>query len=365
VPFLPLAQEIAFTQDEKSYSVFGSLDWHITEQFKLSPGVRGTRVTKDFAGALFYGTASQPYGGVVTLPTNLTPLAAALGLGTPYNRTLSRTDDAWMPSLSAQYQFDRNVMTYASYTRGFKSGGFNASDTTGVAANQPFDSESVDAYELGIKSKLWNNRLLLNLDVFRSDFEDLQVAALRANAANTFTSVVQNAAKSRSQGLELESVWVVSESVRLALQGMYLDAYYVSYPNASPSAIQQLAGAKVQDLSGRPTQFAPRTSGSATVTFSPTIGSYQLTAEARELWSASYYLSGVDDELLKQGQYIRWDARLSLEKIGSGWGLDLIGKNLTDRNILEFAGSMATSLGSSLQQKQMPRNYAIQGRYRW
>ena len=365
VPFLPLAQAIGFTQDEKNYSVFGSLNWNITDNLKVSPGIRGSRVTKDFAGSLFYGTATQAYGGVVALPQNLTPLAAALGLGVPYNRTLDRTDDALMPSLSVQYTLNSDAMTYASYTRGFKAGGFNAADTTGMAANQPFDSEYVNAYEVGLKSKLGDGRVLLNLDVFRSDYDDFQVAALQPNAAGTFTSVVKNAAKSRSQGVELESVWAVTRSWRLALQGTYLDSYYVSFPNAGPTSIQQLQGVRVQDLSDRPTQFAPRTSGAATVTFSPTIGSYQLTTEGRAFWSASYYLNGVDDDLIKQGQYTRLDARLSLERIDDRWALDFIGKNLTDRNILTFAGAMATSLGSSLQGKQDPRNYAVQARYRW
>ena len=95
------------------------------------------------------------------------------------------------------------------------------------------------------------------------------------------------------------------------------------------------------------------------------IGDYQLTTELRGFFSSSYYLSAQDDDLLKQPSYTRLDARISLEQPGKGWGVDIVGKNLTDENILVLATAFATSNGSSLQQKEQPRNVAIQGRYRW
>jgi outer membrane receptor protein involved in Fe transport len=332
---------------------------------KFSPGVRGTRVEKDFTGLLQYGTATQQYGGLVPLPANLQPIPAALNLGVPYARSLNRTDDAVQPSASLQYTLNEDAMVYGSYTRGFKAGGFNAADTTGLAANQPYDPEYVNAYEVGFKSKFLDNRLLLNADVFLSNYTDLQVAALQQNAAGTFTSIVQNAAESRSQGVELETQFVFNRYFRVGAQATYLDAYYVSYPAANPSSIQQVQGARTQDLSDRPTQFAPTSSGSVTAAFTPMIGSYQLTTELRGFFSSSYYLSAQDDDLLKQGQYTRLDARISLEQPGKGWGVDVVGKNLTDENILVLATPMALSVGGSLQQKEQPRNVAIQGRYRW
>jgi outer membrane receptor protein involved in Fe transport len=365
VPFLPLGQDISFSQDEDNYSAFASLTVNFSEKLKFSPGVRGTRVKKDFTGALTYGTATQMYGGIVPLPQNLQAVAGALGLGVPYARSLTRTDDAVQPSASIQYTFNDQAMVYSSYTRGFKAGGFNAADTSGVAANQPFDPEYVNAYEIGYKSKFLDNRVLFNIDLFRSDYDDLQVAALQQNAGGTFTSVVKNAAQSQSQGVELEGQFVLNRYFRVGAQATYLDAKYKSFPNASPSAIQQLNGALVQDLTDHTTQFAPHNSGSVSVAFTPMIASFQLTTELRGFYSSSYYLSGVDDDLLKQGSYTRLDARISLEQPGKGWGVDVVGKNLTDENILVLATPMATSLGGSLQQKEQPRNVAIQGRYRW
>ena len=365
VPLLPLGQTIGFNQEEDNYSVFASLTFNFTENLKFSPGVRGTRVKKDFAGTLFYGTATQQYGGIVPLPQNLQGLAGALNLGVPYARTLTRTDDAVQPSASIQYTLNEDSMVYGSYTRGFKAGGFNAADTTGLAVNQPYDPEYVNAFEIGYKSKFLDNRLLFNIDVFRSDYDDLQVAALTPNAAGTFTSSVQNAAESRSQGVELEGQFILNRLFRIGAQATYLDAYYVSYPNASPTALQQQNRQLTQDLSDRPTQFAPDTSASVTVAFTPMLGSYQLTTEVRGFVSSNFYLSAQDDDLLRQDSYTRLDARISLEQPGKGWGVDIVGKNLTDENILVLATPMATSNGGSLQQKEQPRNVAIQGRYRW
>src|SRR5262249_57787264 len=104
-------------------------------------------------------------------------LPAAFGLGPPGTVAGDRSDRAVMPSAGIQYQFDRQVMGYFSYARGFKAGGFNSDDTTGVASSLAFGPEHVNAYEVGMKSTWWDNRVLVNLDVFRSDYSGLQVAS--------------------------------------------------------------------------------------------------------------------------------------------------------------------------------------------
>jgi iron complex outermembrane recepter protein len=222
----------------------------------------------------------------------------------------------------------------------------------------------VNAYELGVKSKWLDERVLLNLDVFRMDYDNLQVAALRQLATGTFQNVVDNAASSRSEGVELEAQWIVTRDLRLGAEATYLDAHYLDYRNASPTALQQLDGMKVQDLSGHPTEFAPRNSGTLTATYSPTLpGGYHLTTEVSELFSASYFLSGVDDKLVQQGDYSRLDARITFATPSENWNVDLIGKNLTNRQILDFAGPTPTSLGSTGDETEQPRNFALQIRY--
>lgn len=81
-----------------------------------------------------------------------------------------------MPSARIQYDINPAAMIYASYGRGFKSGGFNGTETSGDAANVPFVPEYVTAYEVGLKSEWLEDSLLANVAVFRSDYSDLQVS---------------------------------------------------------------------------------------------------------------------------------------------------------------------------------------------
>lgn len=366
VPYLPLGQETNYAQSEDVYSLFGSLTWNVTDRLKLTGGMRGSQVRKRYAWNLFYGTAGDTYGAIAPLPAPVAALPSALGLGTPGALSGSRKDDSVMPSAKLQYQLTPSAMTYISYARGFKAGGFNGADNTGVAGNLPFDPEHVNAYELGLKSEWLNRRLLLNAAAFRSDYDNLQVAANIAIAAGTFLSVVRNAASSRSQGLELETQWLVGERFRLMANATYLHSRYLDYPNVTATSRQRRAGITFQDLSGKPTTYAPDWSGSVKGVYTATLpGSHRLLAELGGYFSTRFELSPTNDPDLQQAGYVRLDGRLSFESADGHWGVDLIGQNLNDRNIRVFASNLPLSLGSTIVQRVQPRNAAIQVRYNW
>lgn len=363
-PFAPLGQLIAFTMPSKTYSVFGSLSYSPNSKAKLSIGLRGSYVETDISQTLAYGTATQTYAGVVPLPAALQGTAANLGLGVPGSQQQSRDDDAITPSARFQYNWMPDVMTYVSYTRGFKPGGFNGVDTTGNPANLPFDEETVDAYEIGLKSRPIDS-LVVNLTAFRSEYDNLQVVANSFGANGAIISAVRNAASAISQGAEIELRWSPIPAFRVALEGMYLDAYYDSYPNAGSTQAQQLAGIRVQDLSGQPTSLAPEWSSSLVSAYTVPFGAnFDLTAEVTAIYSTDFFLtgSGANDPLLREDGYTRLDARLALE-VGNFLTLSLVGKNLTDEDIFVSASPQPTSLGSVLAHTQMPRNVALQAFY--
>jgi len=248
----------------------------------------------------------------------------------------------------------------------------------------PLSSEHVNSFELGIKNELFGRRVLLNFDLFRSNYRDLQVSSTQFTPAGAALSVITNAASSLSQGAELEGKWIINESFRLDTTVTYLDSHFVSYPNVTPTYIQSFCHSNptasgctalypegaglTQDLSGRPTDYAPKWSGSVTGTYSVNLPrNYSLTSAVTGILSTSYFNgnSSTDDPLLLQGGYARLDARLTLESPDKRWAIDLIGKNLTNVYILgggNGATGLPTSLGSLLLQREPPRTYALQVR---
>ena len=364
VPYLPIGNADNADQEEHVYAAFGTATWNATDELKVTAGLRATQVNKDFSDDLYYGTATQSYGGIVSLPATLQALPAALGLGKPGPiEGLTRSDHALLPSANVRYQFDPNVMGYVSYAKGFKSGGFNGADTSGIVKNIPFAPEYVESYEAGVKSEWLDRRLLVDVDVFLSNYKDQQVSSTLFTSAGTPLSVVNNAASSRSEGVEFDTQWVINEHFRVSADGTYLQAFYVNYTNGSPTVLQQYAGLSVQNLSGQQRTFAPRWSGNLAADYTTALpGNLRLTAEVTPYFTSNYYLTVLDQWA---GAYTRLDGRLSLQSADERWSVDVIGKNLTSRQITLVTFPVSTASGSVLYQDEAPRNFALQFRYHW
>lgn len=358
----PVAFDVSFRQKETVESAFGAVNWNATNKLKFNVGLRGTRVHKSFDGDIEYGQATSNYASI-------TPYAFALQkavgffLGAPGNYPYARTDSAILGSAGVQYQVTPTAMAYFTYSRGFKAGGFNAISPSliGGVSEPTFGPEHVDSYEAGVKTKLLNNHLLFNLDVFREDYSDLQVNALVQFAVNS-TIAVANAATSRSQGVELETQWVISRNFNVAANVTYLDATYVDYPNAAPTTVQKQGGLKTQNLSGRPLDFASKWSGSINAEYKESIGdNHRLLADIGPFFQTKYYNSaGTDDPYFLIKGNVRLDGKLTFESTKGRWAVDLIGKNLTNAVIPVSYGT-----NDALGGKEEPRNIAVQFRYTW
>lgn len=383
IPYEPLGNAVNSAQHENIYSVFASLSWNATNRLQVGGGLRGSRIEKNLIGSTTMGHATQIYGGVVpTIPAALVPLAEKLAGVVATGQNLSRTDQALMPSARIQYQINPDAMVYVRYDKGFKAGGINGNAPLGSPATLMFAPERVNAYELGLKSIWFNDRLLLNLDVFRADYTNLQVLAGVYNASlNAIVNETTNAGTSRSQGVEFEGKWVATKNFRLRANITYLDAHYVSFPNATATNLQNYCHSRSAaqfaatpqcavfpypvplnaDVSGGATPNAPQWSGSITASYSiPLPRGYRLTTELSPFFTSSYFLDifAPDEPFARQGGYLRLDARLALESPGGRWNLDLIGKNLTDRIVVDGYGT-----GIFNATKEEPRNLAVQVRY--
>ena len=394
--FTPLGEGDVYRQREDVYSAFGLLTWNITDALKLTGALRATEDNKGFNYQELFGTTSAEYGGLTpfsgalctttTPATGLQASAQKLGLGAACAFTGSRNDKALLPSARIQYQITPTVMSYFSFNRGFLAGGFNGADSTGNINNLAFTPEYVNAYEVGIKSQLLHNRVRINADLFRENYSNLQVASTIASG-NSVSSLVNNAAQSTSQGAEGEVEFAATSDFHLSVDVTWLDSHYDTYTNAPLTALQTFChtatnrgnstcvadlggtgdpGAS-QNLSGRPTNFSPRWSGSVTASYTKVLpGDFRATVDVSPYLTTGYFLAGgEDDPFLHQPGYIRLDAKLTVDSPDRRWGFDIIGKNITDRTILLFGVGQPASLGSFIYGKEMPSNVVAQVRYHW
>jgi len=358
----PVGFNVSFNQKETVESAFGALNWNATDKLKFNLGLRGTRVHKDFVGSIVYGQGIGNYADIAPYPIAVQQ-SLSFFLGAPGSYPYKLTDSALLGSAGFQYQITPAIMTYFTFSRGFKAGGFNATSPTpigGVLAPS-FGPEHVNSYEAGFKSNLFGKHLRLNIDLFREDYSDLQVNSLVQLAVNSVIAVA-NAASSRSQGVEVEAMWAPDRHFRLSANVTYLDAYYTSYPNAAATYLQKASGRQTQNLTGRPLDFAPRWSGSINAEYRQNLGKgYKLSAAFGPFFQTKYYNSaGTDDSNFLIAGNVRLDGKITFESLNGRWAVDVIGKNLANAVIPVSYGTNDAPGG-----KEEPRNVAVQLRYTW
>ena len=152
-------------------------------------------------------------------------------------KTLERTDRFWAPKATLEYFWTDDIMTYASWSRGIKPGGFSllTSGAFGLDANLDdnfddieFDPERLDVWELGAKTTLFGGRVRLNASGYYQDFKDKQVT-VQAVVGNTVGTKVENISGSEIWGFETDATWQIDDRWRTSLAWTYLNSEYTDY----------------------------------------------------------------------------------------------------------------------------------------
>ncbi|SFG47177.1 iron complex outermembrane recepter protein [Novosphingobium sp. CF614] len=173
-----------------SYAVFGQGTFDITRSLHLTVGGRYNRETRDFTNRWYFLVQPRQF----TCP------------GVDVTGTFiycKSTDDVFTPAASLAYDLTPDAMVYASYSDGFKVGGW----TPRLFSQQSLKRylpERLKAYELGLKTSWFNRRLTFNIDVFQSDYSNLQLTSVLADSNGSPQPVVQNAGAARIRGVESE-----------------------------------------------------------------------------------------------------------------------------------------------------------------
>ncbi|BAV64812.1 TonB-dependent receptor [Sphingobium cloacae] len=220
-----------------SAALFGQLSWKVTDALTLQPGAR---LNYDKKSGFYQRVVTNGAGQVISCtptPTAGTDLAAQCGVYQP--QVSAPSDSAWnfTYDFNINYKIARDVLAYATYAKSFKTLGINQNGLPLNADNTVnYDAgtvkpESVNHFEVGLKTQFWDRRATFNLTAFRTEIKNFQ-ATVNGGQFGTVRGYLANADKVRSQGIEADFKVVASDRFTAYANGAYTDAKYKKFTNA-------------------------------------------------------------------------------------------------------------------------------------
>ena len=337
------------------WAVFAQGTWNVSDQLRLTLGARFTNEDKeatrridinDLATRAVTANPLAPiaYNEFFALHSVQTAgyTAVSSGVTSPgHNLVGSLSEDAFTPMINVQWDAFDNTMFYASYTEGYKAGGFDA------RANNPFSfqfqEEEAQSIELGSKSLLANGRFEINAALFFTDYDDLQVSQF--DGALGFN--VGNANKTEVMGLELDGRYAASDNFTIGYAYSYLDFEFKDFNNGNCYNGQTPNGSVVNGIplcnfTGLSGQYTPENNASLFFDYSYNINSdVELFANLNLNYTGSQNIhDNLDPQYVIDG---RTNVNLRFGAQNENWRVSVIGKNLSNEDVLTYAGNAPIS----------------------
>jgi iron complex outermembrane receptor protein len=314
--------------DNESQAAFFQSTFDLTHQLAFTFGVRYTEDTKhstpdqislgdSSASGIFEPTWPNFVG--FYLPSAGAPIPAGDRLVT-FAEFEEKFDDTNI-MLNLAYQWTEDLLVYASYSEGFKSGGFDQRFTAFTVAPSSFEPETADSYEIGLKADLFDHHVRLNMALFRTDYQDLQIII-----RESFNPITFNGGTADIQGGELELTWVPTDRWYLTAAVGYIDA---KYDELDPS-VTEGSNATPIFITNKLVN-TPEWSVALGAAYTVDLGDWA-TLTPRVDWSFhdEQYNDAINDPHLFQDDYTLLNASIVLQTNDGRWESILAFRNITD-----------------------------------
>ncbi|MEM6747053.1 MAG: TonB-dependent receptor [Pseudomonadota bacterium] len=344
------AAEADFSQDLQSYALFGQGTWRPNEKLAFTGGLRWTDEEKD---GEFTSTVNNPF--VTALSIREAEVLPATTIND--SQTTYFANASWFPT--------EDVMVFATYSTGYKGGGFNTQGTfPALAADQRvFNAETSDNIEIGIKSQLLNNTLQANITAYRMDLEDYQDRAF-----DGISFITRNVGELRQQGVEADVIWAPRDQLTVNGGLSFLDSEFLDYQNASP-----LPGGPVQDLTGGEAHYSPDIQGSLVIDWTDQLAAtnleYFVRGESQFIGEQNLGANTNNNPQSIQDAYSLFNARVGIASADGDWRLTFWGRNLADKGYCTaifdqpFGGQLNGTINLQTPQRCVvgaPRTYGVE-----
>lgn len=344
--------------DNFTWALFGQATADLTDWMSLTGGIRYTEDTKrlDFEqGDPRADFPASTQSGGRTFPA-WTPMGS-LALTAP---------EDWI----YEAQLD-HLMGYFTYSRGFKGGGFNAvsGSETAEGVDFSFEPETLDNFELGLKTIAADGRLTLNLAFFLGKYDDIQETSFRdiGDDSGNLQRLTLNAAEATIQGIEAEVQLLPAEGWQVSGNIGYLDARYDSFPDG----FSDLDGQPI-DRSGQRLRGVPELQSFLAVQYSFALDDLGpewlegwLTPRVEWTYQGSILMLGPEVPAATQRGVNLLNARLSYDFAGDRAQVALWAKNLTDQAYFDSALPLVSTFGTFSRYYEPPRTFGAEISYRF
>jgi iron complex outermembrane receptor protein len=301
--------EVGGDLDVTSYAAFAHATYSLTNKLDVTLGIRYTDEEKVRDPNSFF---TSPF---ILGPTLILPPGTYLVPPEP----VKIQADASTPLANLTYHWIDELMTYISYSEGFKGGGFTDRVAFPVPETPTFDPEEVESYEVGIKSSFFNNRLRLNVAGFFVDYTNIQILV-----ATAIAPVTQNAAAGEVKGFEIEFQGLLTDNLELSGGLGYIDAEYTRIdPLATEISIEN--------------EFPKTPDWSANLSASYELllpGGGTLTPRLDWSYRDAVFNDALNDPRVRQESFHLLNASLRFANPTEKWGISLSGRNLTDEEYI-------------------------------
>ncbi len=357
----------AFLQEGESFSIFTHNILALTDNLDLTVGLRYVEESKDGSFEQLDGNFDACLGTFTTLATNPDAIPASLAgpavalncfifaapvfneenfgpFFAPFSASPlagllpqefddSFDDEELVYTIKLGYSITPDINVYGGFTHGFKSGGFNLDASAAAGGADPrFDSELVDAWELGLKSTLFDGRARANVAVFHQDLEGFQVLEFTGIRFQTF-----NVGKAKATGIEVETEAQLTNNLSANFNWTYSDA---RYPNNCDVLDQSdpAFNPNAANLCGNSLTNAPENVIVAGATYESTFENFNWFANANLRYEDDRRTSTQPTELLSdvllpgdiQDSHTKVNLRVGVSSPDDRWTLEFWGRNVTD-----------------------------------
>jgi iron complex outermembrane receptor protein len=304
-----------WTQDVKSTALFGNIRWGFTDTLTLNAGIRYSREEKDLNITLLTPCSGPGFSGCSTDKTDL---------GEEWSNT--------SPRVALEYRPNDDLMFWGSWTRGFRSGNYNARAPS-IAAVGPADPEQADQIEIGMKGDFADGRLRANITGFFTVYDEIQRTTNGEDALGNPLQLLRNAAEAEIPGIEAEITWLPTDRLMLMAGIGWIDPEFKEFTglNLGASTDQENEALAKELEFERVPDFEYTLTGEYRVPMSDT---GDLIFRGQYAWRDGFYTDVTNNELRTIDDYGILDASVRFEN--EKWRVSLWGRNLTEENYADI-----------------------------